>query len=140
MRRAGSARAFLDGVPMLVISGGPRTDTPHRYQLHQMDTHRFMGGLTKATFRVERQEDVVPILFRAYEIAVSGEPGPVFVEIPVNVLLLTDEVAELPQFQPRPRRASRPPPKSRGRRNAGRRPAPLHLCRAGARAMPCRNC
>ena len=97
---SGIGEAFLDGVPMLVISGGPRTDTPHRYQLHQMDTHRFMGGLTKATFRVERHEDVVPILFRAYEIAVSGEPGPVFVEIPVNILLLTDEVAELPSFQP----------------------------------------
>ncbi|HEY0848952.1 MAG TPA: thiamine pyrophosphate-binding protein [Bradyrhizobium sp.] len=97
---SGIGEAFLDGVPMLVISGGPRTDTPHRYQLHQMDTHRFMGGLTKATFRVERHEDVVPILFRAYEIAVSGEPGPVFVEIPVNILLLTDEIAELPSFQP----------------------------------------
>ena len=97
---SGIGEAFLDGVPMLVISGGPRTDTPHRYQLHQMDTHRFMGGLTKATFRVERHEDVVPTLFKAYEIAVSGEPGPVFVELPVNILLLTDEVAELPSFQP----------------------------------------
>lgn len=102
---SGIGEAFLDGVPMLVISGGPRTDTPHRYQLHQMDTHRFMGGLTKATFRVERHEDVVPVLFKAYEIAVSGEPGPVYVELPVNVLLLTDEIAELPQLQrPQPAR------------------------------------
>src|SRR5512139_3021125 len=97
---SGIGEAFLDGVPMLVISGGPRTDTPHRYQLHQMDTHRFMGGLTKATFRVERHEDVVPMLFKAYEIAVSGEPGPVFVELPVNILLLTGEIEELPSFQP----------------------------------------
>jgi acetolactate synthase-1/2/3 large subunit len=96
---SGIGEAFLDGVPMLVITGGPRTDTPHRYQLHQMDTHRFMGGLTKATFRVERHEDVVPMLFKAYEIAVSGEPGPVFVELPVNVLLMTGEIAELPPFQ-----------------------------------------
>ncbi|MBI5321733.1 thiamine pyrophosphate-binding protein [Bradyrhizobium sp.] len=97
---SGIGEAFLDGVPMLVLSGGPRTDTPHRYQLHQMDTHRFMGGLTKATFRVERHEDVVPTLFKAYEIAVSGEPGPVYVELPVNILLLTDEIGELPAFQP----------------------------------------
>lgn len=99
---SGIGEAFLDGVPMLVLSGGPRTDTPHRYQLHQMDTHRFMGGLTKATFRVERHEDVVPTLFKAYEIAVSGEPGPVYVELPVNILLLTDEIGELPAFQPPP--------------------------------------
>ena len=97
---SGIGEAFLDGVPMLVISGGPRTDTPHRYQLHQMDTHKFMGGLTKATFRVTSHDEVVPTLFKAYEIATSGEPGPVFVELPVNVLLMTDEVGELPQFQP----------------------------------------
>src|SRR5215470_2907177 len=59
-----------------------------------------MSGLTKATFRVTRHEDVVPMLFEAYRIATSGEPGPVFVELPVNILLLTDEVGELPQFQP----------------------------------------
>ncbi len=97
---SGIGEAFLDGVPMLVISGGPRTDTEHRYQLHQMDTHKFMGGLTKATFRVTRHEDVVPTLFEAYRIATTGEPGPVFVELPVNILLLTDDVGELPQFQP----------------------------------------
>jgi acetolactate synthase I/II/III large subunit len=97
---SGIGEAFLDGVPMLVISGGPRTDTAHRYQLHQMDTHKFMNGLTKATFRVTRHDEVVPTLFRAYEIATTADPGPVFVELPVNILLLTDEIGELPQFRP----------------------------------------
>jgi len=97
---SGIGEAYLDGVPMLVISGGPRTDTGHEYQLHQMDTHKFMGGLTKATFRVTRHEDVVPTLFKAYEIATSGEPGPVFVEMPVNILLMTEEIGELPGFKP----------------------------------------
>jgi acetolactate synthase-1/2/3 large subunit len=97
---SGIGEAFLDGVPMLVISGGPRTDTEHQYQLHQMDTHKFMGGLTKATFRVTRHDQVVPMLFEAYAIATSGEPGPVFVELPVNILLMTEEIGELPAFQP----------------------------------------
>ncbi|MGE5158892.1 MAG: thiamine pyrophosphate-binding protein [Gemmatimonas sp.] len=95
---SGIGEAFLDGVPMLVLSGGPRTDTAHRYQLHQMDTHKFMGGLTKATFRVTRHDELVPTLFEAYTIATSGEPGPVFVELPVNILLMTEEIGELPQF------------------------------------------
>ncbi len=99
---SGIGEAFLDGVPMLVLSGGPRTDTGHRYQLHQMDTHKFMSGLTKATFKVTSHDEVVPTLFKAYEIATSGEPGPVFVELPVNVLLLTEEIGELPQFKPLP--------------------------------------
>src|SRR5882757_4169514 len=97
---SGIGEAFLDGVPMLVISGGPRTDTEHHYQLHQMDTHKFMGGLTKATFRVTRHDQVVPMLFEAYAIATSGEPGPVFVELPVNILLMTEEIGELPVLQP----------------------------------------
>jgi acetolactate synthase I/II/III large subunit len=100
---SGIGEAFLDGVPMLVITGGPRTDTEHRYQLHQMDTHKFMAGLTKATFRVTRHDEVVPTLFEAHRIAVSGEPGPVFVELPVNILLMTDEAGELPLFvRPKP--------------------------------------
>jgi len=97
---SGIGEAFLDGVPMLVLSGGPRNDTGHRYQLHQMDTHKFMSGLTKATFRVNSHEDVVPVLFEAYRIATSGEPGPVYVELPVNILLMTGEIGELLPFQP----------------------------------------
>src|SRR5215831_1170869 len=106
---SGIGEAFLDGVPMLIITGGPRTDTAHRYQLHQMDTHKFMGGLTKATFRVTRHDEVVPTLFEAYRIATSGEPGPVFVEVPVNILIMTGEVGELPQYRrmgPKPIEAS----------------------------------
>src|SRR6266700_2246817 len=57
------------------------------------------------TFRVTRHDQVVPMLFEAYAIATSGEPGPVFVELPVNILLMTEEAGELPQFQsPRPQR------------------------------------
>ncbi len=97
---SGIGEAFLDGVPMLVISGGPRTDMDYRYQLHQMDSQKFMSGLTKATFHVTSHEQVVPILFEAYAIAIHGEPGPVFVELPVNILLMTEEVGELPRYLP----------------------------------------
>jgi acetolactate synthase I/II/III large subunit len=97
---SGIGEAFLDGVPMLILTGGTRTDSGRQYQLHQMDTHKFMSGLTKATFRVESHEEVVPTLFEAYRIATSGEPGPVFIELPVNILLMTKEIAGLPQLTP----------------------------------------
>ena len=95
---SGIGEAFLDGVPMLVICGGPRTDSDYRFQLHQMDMHKFMSGLTKATFKVTSHEEVVPTLFEAYAIATGGEPGPVFVELPVNILLYTGEVSDLPRY------------------------------------------
>lgn len=84
---SGIAEAFLDGVPMLVISGGIRTDSAFRYQLHEIDQHAFMRPLTKGTFHAKTHAEVVPMLYEAYRIATSGMPGPVFVELPVNLQL-----------------------------------------------------
>ena len=93
---SGIGEAFLDGVPMLVICGGIRTDLDKHYQLHQLDQHAFLKPLTKATFLVARHEDIVPTLFKAWEIAHSGEPGPVFVEIPVNLQMFPGEAGAMP--------------------------------------------
>ena len=97
---SGIAEALLAGVPMLVITGGIRTDLGKHYQLHEIDQHAFMKPLTKATFRIERHVDVVPTIFEAYRIATTGEPGPVFVELPVNLQLFPQEVGELPAWVP----------------------------------------
>jgi len=95
---SGIGEALLDGVPMLVICGGVRTDIPWKFQLHQMDLHAFMRGITKATYLIERHQDIIPLLFEAYRCATSGEPGPVFVELPVNLQLFPGELGELPQW------------------------------------------
>jgi acetolactate synthase-1/2/3 large subunit len=93
---SGIGEAFLDGIPMLVICGGIRTDLDKRYQLHELDQHAFLKALTKATFLVTTHAEIVPTLFKAWEIAHSGEPGPVFVEIPVNLQMFPGEAAEIP--------------------------------------------
>lgn len=95
---SGIGEAYLDGVPMLVISGGTRTDTGRHYQLHQIDQQKIVGGITKAYFLVERHEDVIPAIYKAYDIATTGEPGPVFVEIPVNLQLFRGEVSSMPDY------------------------------------------
>ena len=87
---SGIGEAHLDGVPMLVISGGVRTDGMN-YQLHDMDQHGVLKPITKATFKVEAQADIITTLYQAYDIALEGEPGPVFVEIPVNIALFKAE-------------------------------------------------
>jgi acetolactate synthase-1/2/3 large subunit len=98
---SGIGEAFLDGVPMLVLSGGVRQDGRHRYQVHEMDLHAFMRGLTKATFKLARHDEIVPTLYRAYDIAVSGEPGPVYVEIPMDLQMSAAEI-EPPSAYARP--------------------------------------
>ncbi len=99
---SGIGEAYLDGVPMLVITGGTRTDVPYKYQLHELDQQKLLAGVTKATYKVERHEDIVPTIFEAYRKAVSGCPGPVFVEIPVNLQLFGGEVEVLGSFSPAP--------------------------------------
>jgi acetolactate synthase I/II/III large subunit len=96
---SGIGEAFLDGIPMMVISGGIRTDTGKAYQLHDIDQHKIVSGITKKSWKIEKHRDIIPTLYRAYETAISGEPGPVFVEIPVNIQLFSGEVSEMPAYQ-----------------------------------------
>lgn len=96
---SGIGEAFLDGIPMLVIAGGVRTDTGKHYQLHHFDQVALAKPITKAQFAIEKHQDIIPTIYKAYEIATSGEPGPVFVELPVNLQLFSGEVDELPNYQ-----------------------------------------
>ena len=97
---SGIGEAFLDGIPMLVISGGTRTDVPFRYQLHELDQHALVKGLTKGSWHPKTHAAIVPAIFEAYRTAVAGVPGPVFVEIPVNLQLFQERIDELPVFEP----------------------------------------
>jgi acetolactate synthase-1/2/3 large subunit len=99
---SGIGEAFLDGIPMLVIAGGVRRDLGRAYQLHDMDQHTLLTPITKARWRVERHADVIPVIQEAYRVATSGEPGPVFVEIPVDLQLMPGEAGPRPGFTPSP--------------------------------------
>jgi acetolactate synthase-1/2/3 large subunit len=102
---SGIGEAFLDGIPMLVISGGVRNDMPQGFQLHDVDQQALMRPLTKATYKIESYDEVVPTVYRAYLKAIEGEPGPVYIEVPANLQLLSGEVSEVPAFKaevPRP--------------------------------------
>ncbi len=106
---SGIGEAFLDGIPMLVICGGIRRDIDKTYQLHEVDQHAMLEPITKKTFLIETHEQIVPAIFEAFETANAGEPGPVFVEVPVNLQLFPGEVAKLPSFVPA-NRVTRPDP------------------------------
>jgi len=103
---SGIAEAYLDGIPMLVISGGIRRDTGRRYQLHDIDQHALLKPITKGTWLVARHADVIPTIYDAVRVATSGEPGPVFVEIPVNLQLIAGDPGRAPAYAgPVPREA-----------------------------------
>lgn len=99
---SGIGEAFLDGIPLLVIAGGIRRDTGRAYQLHDMDQNALLAPITKGRWRVDTHAEVVPVIYEACRLAMSGEPGPVFVEIPVNLQLMTGETGDIPDYVPLP--------------------------------------
>ncbi len=103
---SGIAEAFLAGIPLLVIAGGIERQTKHHFQLQDIDHLALLEPITKAAYLVESAADIVPTLYEAYRTAVEGEPGPVFVEIPVDVQTAVVESGSLSLFRGHP---TRPP-------------------------------
>ncbi|MBS0374290.1 MAG: thiamine pyrophosphate-binding protein [Proteobacteria bacterium] len=88
---SGIGEAFLDGIPMLVLSGGIRRDTGRRFQLHDVDQHALLRPITKGTWLPRSHAEIVPAIFAAHALATEGEPGPVYVEVPVDLQLFTGD-------------------------------------------------
>ncbi|HEX6589204.1 MAG TPA: thiamine pyrophosphate-binding protein, partial [Longimicrobiales bacterium] len=88
---SGIAEAWMDNVPMLVLTCGIRTDTGRAFQLHDVDQLAMARPVTKAQIRVERGEELYGEIRRACAIARAGTPGPVIVEVPANLYLFRHE-------------------------------------------------
>ena len=96
---SGIGEAGLDGIPMLIISGGIHSESGRRYQLHDIDQHALLKPIVKASFRILRHAEVIPTFYEAYRIATSGEPGPVFIELPYNIGNFLGDVDGLLEYQ-----------------------------------------
>jgi len=92
---SGIGEAFLDGIPMLIISGGTRQDSGRHYQLHQLSQENLVKEITKAYFKIDSHQNIIPTIYKAYNIATSGEPGPVFIEIPMEFQMFKGEFDKL---------------------------------------------
>lgn len=96
---SGIGEAFLAGIPMLVIAGGVDREDTHYFQRQDIDHHTLLAPITKASFLIKNHRDIVTTIFEAYATAMDGEPGPVFIEIPLNLQLAHEETGELPTFR-----------------------------------------
>ena len=91
---SGVAEALLDGIPMVVLAAGIRSDTGRAYQLHDIDQAALLRPVTKAVLRPAQAADIYDTVRQAFDLARAGTPGPVAVEIPAEFYLLTHNVAE----------------------------------------------
>ena len=99
---------WLDSIPMFIISGQVRYDTTARYAEQftdglklravgdqEYDIVKSVEHMTKYAVMVENPLDIRYVLEKAWHMAVTGRPGPVWVDIPVNFqgsFIETDEL------------------------------------------------
>lgn len=82
----GLAEAFLDSVPLLHVAGAAAESPGRRFQLQALDQRSMAGPVVKRVFEVRRAGDLASSLSDADALARSGEPGPVLVLVPADVL------------------------------------------------------
>ncbi|RLA24170.1 MAG: acetolactate synthase 3 large subunit [Gammaproteobacteria bacterium] len=81
----GIATAYMDSIPMVVISGQTPTPMIGSDAFQEVDTVGITRPCVKHNFLVKDVRDIAETLKKAFYIATTGRPGPVLVDIPKDV-------------------------------------------------------
>ncbi len=102
----GIATAKLDSIPLVVISGQVRTAVLGSDAFQETDMVGLTRPICKHNYLVQRVEDLPAAIKSAFYIAQSGRPGPVSIDVPVDVADATlknysyPESVNLPGYSP----------------------------------------
>lgn len=92
----GIATAYMDSIPMIVITGQVPLSAIGRDFFQEVDIVGATVGLTKHNYWVKKATDIPRILAEAFHIASTGRPGPVLIDLPKDVACDTIEFNGLP--------------------------------------------
>ncbi|MBM3555168.1 MAG: thiamine pyrophosphate-binding protein, partial [Alphaproteobacteria bacterium] len=104
----GVAGAWIDSIPMLGISGQASLPTTigksglRQRGVQEIDIVSIMKPVTKYAVMVEKAEDIRHHLEKAVHEAVSGKPGPTWIDVPTDIQAAMIDPAALPSFKPEP--------------------------------------
>jgi acetolactate synthase I/II/III large subunit len=79
------ADAYMDSIPLVCISGQVPTHLIGTDAFQECDTTGITRPCTKYNWLVKNVNDLAKILHTAFEVAVTGRPGPVLVDIPKDI-------------------------------------------------------
>ncbi|MGF1751451.1 acetolactate synthase 2 catalytic subunit [Vibrio cionasavignyae] len=96
----GLADAFLDSIPLVAITGQVASSHIGTDAFQEMDVIGMSLSCTKHSYLVTDINDLAPTLAEAFEVAKTGRPGPVIVDIAKDVQLAQTPVDVLPPFTP----------------------------------------
>ena len=83
----GIATAYMDSIPLVVISGQVPSHAIGLDAFQEVDTVGITRPCTKYNILVSSPEGIAPAIKKAFHVAVSGRPGPVLVDIPKDVTM-----------------------------------------------------
>ncbi|GIQ66273.1 acetolactate synthase large subunit [Paenibacillus cisolokensis] len=81
----GIATAYMDSVPLVVITGNVATSAIGTDAFQEADITGITMPITKHSYLVRRVEDLPRIIHEAFHIANTGRKGPVLIDIPKDV-------------------------------------------------------
>ena len=120
----GVVGGWLDSIPMFIISGQVRYDTTARFAMkaagaavramgdQEYDIVKSVAPMTKFAMMIEEPKTIRYALERAWHLATTGRPGPVWIDIPVNFQGGYIETDDLAGYDPAEDDALLPPPVS----------------------------
>ncbi|MCC5882799.1 MAG: 5-guanidino-2-oxopentanoate decarboxylase [Halomonas sp.] len=92
-------QALADSIPMLVISSVNRRDTLGRGQgrLHELESQQqLMAGVSRFSHTLLDPDALPEVLARAFAVFASQRPGPVHIEIPIDLFDMPVQMKDLP--------------------------------------------
>lgn len=81
----GIATAYMDSIPMVAITGQVRSDVLGRDVFQEADITGACESFVKHSYLVKDTADLPRIFKEAFHIASTGRPGPVLIDVPVDV-------------------------------------------------------
>ncbi|MBR4557228.1 MAG: biosynthetic-type acetolactate synthase large subunit [Clostridiales bacterium] len=81
----GIATAYLDSIPLVAITGNVRNSMIGRDSFQEIDITGITLPITKHNFFVHKVQNLAEVVRTAFELAQSGRPGPVLIDIPKDV-------------------------------------------------------
>jgi acetolactate synthase-1/2/3 large subunit len=87
--------AQLAQSPLLIFGGAAATLLKGRGALQDIDQISLMEPITKWAVSIKKVSSIRPTVEKALDLAQDGVPGPVFIEVPIDVLYPEDMVREM---------------------------------------------
>lgn len=81
----GIASAYMDSIPLVIITGQVRSDLLGRDVFQEADITGAAAPFTKHSYIVSRAADIPRIFKEAFHIASTGRPGPVLIDVPIDM-------------------------------------------------------